>query len=532
MALRSSAVATLRIAQGIPKNRVNSLGFETRQNLLNEISAASKDPAVKAIVITGSDHSSAFSAGADITEFNATGEFKSPSLHDLIETLESVEKPTVAAIKGVALGGGLELALACKYRVAEPGAKLGLPEVHLGIIPGAGGTQRLPRLSSVNFALDAITSGRHFRAPEALKNNVIDGITPEGETLESYASSFALECAKNSVEALQARNLSLVKVAGDASAHDKACEAVKSKLPQPHMGGEAVHGAVDAIKASYDPSTGSFSDCIDTEMNIFLDLLANSAQGRARRHVFFGERVATAPPPGAPKASSPLPNKVGVIGAGTMGRSVKEGVSFACSHGCCRRFSPLSPSHAQLTPPPSHAISGIATCFLRAGYEVTLVDVNPEGLARGEKIIQGNLAQDVKRGRASQEKADQNLSMLKTNTALTGLADAGFVVEAVFENMDLKKKIFKELDGIVSPSTILCTNTSTLDIDEIGAVVKDPSRTMGMHFFSPANVMKLVENVQSKHTSAQTISDVTAHTKKIGKVRSCNLHAGFAHFSH
>ena len=245
--LLSPNVATLRIAQGITNNKVNSLGFQTRQNLLNEIKAASKDPAIKAIIITGSDHSTAFSAGADITEFNATGEFKSPSLHDLIETLESVEKPTVAAIKGVALGGGLELALACKYRVADGNARVGLPEVHLGIIPGAGGTQRLPRLSSVNFALDAITSGRMIKAPEALKNKVIDGITPAGETLESYASSFALESASNSPEALQARNLSLAKVSGDVSAHDEACEAVKSKLPQPHMGGEAVHGGEDTM---------------------------------------------------------------------------------------------------------------------------------------------------------------------------------------------------------------------------------------------------------------------------------------------
>jgi len=470
----------LKIAQGIDKNRVNSLGYETRKNLLNEINAANADPSVKAIVIAGSDHSSAFSAGADITEFNASGEFQSPSLHDLIETLESVQKPTVAAIKGVALGGGLELALACKYRVADPRAKVGLPEVHLGIIPGAGGTQRLPRLSSVKFALDTITSGRMIKAKEALDNNVLDGIAPDGQSVEEFASSFALSSASNSAEDLAARNLSTRSVSGDTSTNDAMCDAVKEKLPQPHMGGEAVHGAVDAIKASYE-SGKSFEECIETEMSIFMDLLANSAQGRARRHAFFAERVATGLPHGAPKPTSPLPNKVGVIGAGTMG-------------------------------------AGIATCFLRAGYDVTLVDVNAEGLARGEKIVQANLSQDVKRGRATQERADKNLSMMKTDTSLTGLSEVDMVVEAVFENMDLKKKIFKELDGIVAPHTILCTNTSTLDIDEIGGVVKDSSRTMGMHFFSPANVMKLVENVHSKHTSEQTISDVTAHTKKIGKI--------------
>ncbi|GMH51981.1 hypothetical protein TL16_g01131 [Triparma laevis f. inornata] len=477
---RLMSTRVLKIAQGIDKNRVNSLGYETRKNLLNEINAANADPSVKAIVIAGSDHSSAFSAGADITEFNASGEFQSPSLHDLIETLESVQKPTVAAIKGVALGGGLELALACKYRVSDPRAKVGLPEVLLGIIPGAGGTQRLPRLSSVKFALDTITSGRMIKAKEAFDNNVLDGIAPDGQSVEEFASSFALSSASNSAEDLAARNLSTRSVSGDTSTNDAMCDAAKEKLPQPHMGGEAVHGAVDAIKASYE-SGKSFEECIETEMSIFMDLLANSAQGRARRHAFFAERIATGLPRGAPKPTSPLPNKVGVIGAGTMG-------------------------------------AGIATCFLRAGYDVTLVDVNAEGLARGEKIVQVNLSQDVKRGRATQERADKNLSMMKTDTSLTGLSEVDMVVEAVFENMDLKKKIFKELDGIVAPHTILCTNTSTLDIDEIGGVVKDSSRTMGMHFFSPANVMKLVENVHSKHTSEQTISDVTAHTKKIGKI--------------
>ena len=245
------------------------------------------------------------------------------------------------------------------------------------------------------------------------------------------------------------------------------------------MGGEAVHGCVNAVANSFRLPT--FTEGAEAETDIFLDLLANSQQGRARRHGFFAERFATAPPPGGPRATSPLGNNVGVIGAGTMG-------------------------------------SGIATCFLRAGYNVTLVDASDEGLARGEKILSRNIETDVKKGRASPEKAAKQMANFTTSTSLSSLASSDMIVEAVFENMEIKKKIFAELDKVVSPACIMATNTSTLDIDEIADATSDPSRIMGMHFFSPANVMKLVENIKGKSTSPQTIADVTAYTKKIGKV--------------
>jgi 3-hydroxyacyl-CoA dehydrogenase len=432
------------------------------------------DSGATALVIQGQNNT--FSAGADITEFAGGGASSSPSLHDLINKLESLPIPTVAAISGVALGGGLELSLSCKYRVSSPTSRFGLPEVHLGIIPGAGGTQRLPRLTNVAFAVNAITSGRMIHVAEASKVGLIDGVADSDsvEDLTSFAVQFAESKMKESRDVLDGRNLSSRVAVADEEAIAKAV----NKLPTPEMGGEAVHGAVAAIADSFRLST--MSEGLESETNIFLDLLANSSQGRARRHAFFAERFATSPPKGAPKSTSPLGQNVGVIGAGTMG-------------------------------------SGIATCFLRAGFNVTLVDVNPDGLARGEKILKKNIETDVAKGRASEAKAAKQLSNFNTSTSLEDLKDTNMIVEAVFESLDLKKKIFKELDGIVSPSCIIATNTSTLDIDEI-AKMTDPTRVMGMHFFSPANVMKLVENIKGAETSPQTISDVTAYSKKIGKV--------------
>ncbi|GMI37735.1 hypothetical protein TeGR_g9661 [Tetraparma gracilis] len=473
--LRRMSTHVVTIGKSVPKNKVNSLGLATRQCLASQLDAAVAANATS-IVLHGQNGT--FSAGADITEFASGGSAASPSLHELIGKIEALPVPTVAAIEGVALGGGLELALSCKYRVGKATARVGLPEVHLGIVPGAGGTQRLPRLAGVPFALQAITSGRMIKAEEAGEHGVLDGIAGKGEDVVEAAKQLA--SSKEGSDELPLRNLSLnmLASASNKADDDAAVAKAKSRLPAPNMGGEAVHGAVDAIAASY---ASDFDAGMETEMNIFMELLANSAQGRARRHAFFAERFSTAPPPGAPPATKPLGNKVGVIGAGTMG-------------------------------------SGIATCFLRAGYNVTLVDVTEAGLARGDKILRKNIETDVKKGRSSEEKANSQLSNFSTSLTMDALKDADLVVEAAFESMDIKKKIFKELDGIVSPSCILATNTSTLDIDEIGSVVSNSDRTMGMHFFSPANVMKLVENVKGSATSPQTISDITAHSKKIGKV--------------
>ena len=326
-----SSIATIRIAEGQPSNRVNSLGLQTRKSLLKDLAKASSDPNVKAIIITNSTHSPSFCAGADIKEFSdSKAAPASPSLHDVLDDLENMKKPTIAAIQGVALGGGLELALACHYRVAVGNAKVGLPEVKLGIIPGAGGTQRLPRVANVPFALDVITSGRMVKAEEALGVNLLDGICPKDVTLEIYANTFANDLiASSTAESLKARNLSLVSVGGDIEENKLACDAIRKNLPKKHMGGEAVHGAVDAVVRSF--TADSFEQGMQDEVNIFLDLLTNSTQGAARRHVFFAERSSTAVPKGSPKIAK-LGSKIGVIGAGTMG-------------------------------------SGIATCFLRAGYD-------------------------------------------------------------------------------------------------------------------------------------------------------------------
>ena len=402
-AASSRLMSTVHIQIGLstPKNKVNSLGLETRKCLMSQIDKAVAGDAT-ALVLSGAK---TFSAGADIAEFAAGGSGASPSLHDLIDRIEGLDIPTVAAISGVALGGGLELALSCKYRVAQSAARVGLPEVHLGIIPGAGGTQRMPRAAGVQFALGAITTGRMIGAKEALDNDLLDGISDgEGEDFLAFSTSFADEKKAEKPEVLACRNLSKAVCIPD----EDAIAFAKKKLPPLHMGGEAAHGCVDAVAAAFMHPTAArlstFQEGSDREAEIFLDLLKNSSQGRARRHGFFAERFATSPPPGAPPATSPLGNTVGVIGAGTMG-------------------------------------SGIATCFLRAGYTVTLVDVDPEGLARGEKTLARNIETDVKKGRASEEKAGKQMASFKGSTTLESLKDCDMIVEAVFESLELKKKV-------------------------------------------------------------------------------------------
>ena len=449
---------------------VNALGFALRSQLIDALGEAETDPATKAIVLIGAGRG--FSGGADITEFSKPP--REPSLHALIETIETTSKPVVAALHGMTLGGGLETALGCHYRLAVPSAKVGLPEVKLGILPGAGGTQRLPRLIGPEAALEMITSGAPVGAKAALAQGLIDAIVDETD-LRAGAIAFAQSIVTDGAKLRRVRDLD-EKVAAAKGKPEIFTDFAKANARK-FRGFEAPAECIAAIKGAVDMP---FDQGLENERRLFMTLVA-SKQSAAQRHAFFAERQA-AKVDDVPDTTETLPiRSVGIIGAGTMG-------------------------------------GGIAMNFLNAGIPVTMVEMKAEALERGLKIIQKNYEATAKKGRLKPEDVVTRMGLLTGVLDLQKLADCDLIIEAVFELMEVKKDIFAKLDGIAKPGAILASNTSYLDINEIAAATSRPASVLGMHFFSPANVMRLLEVVRGDRTAKPVIATAMKLAKTIGKV--------------
>ena len=446
---------------------VNALSFNVRDGLAGGMTAALADPGAKAIVIICEGRT--FIAGADITEFG--GPQRGASLYDVQEAMESSAKPVVAAIHGTALGGGLEVALCAHYRVAVPSARCGLPEVNLGLLPGAGGTQRLPRIAGPEKALEMMTSGQHVPAKDCLAMGLVDEIVPEGE-LRAGAVAFAHKIAAEGKPLKKVRD-SNEKVEA-ARGHPEIFADFRKANARRFRGFLAPEYNIRCVEAAVNQP---FEEGLKTERKLFGELMSGS-QSAAQRYAFFAERQA-AKIPDVPDDTPTIPvNKVGVIGGGTMG-------------------------------------GGIAMNFMNAGIPVTMIEVKQEALDRGIATVRRN----YERSRtAKPEETEARMSRLTGALDLAALADCDLVIEAVFERMDIKKDIFARLDAICKPGAILATNTSGLNIDEIASVTKRPEAVIGLHFFSPANVMKLLEIVRADHTSKEVIATSMKLARKIGKI--------------
>jgi 3-hydroxyacyl-CoA dehydrogenase len=448
---------------------VNGLGASVRSALMSELENALADRSVAAIVLTGKGKM--FSAGADIREFGKEPPAGTPSLPDVIDAVERSEKPVVAAIHGVAAGGGLELALGCHARLASHDARLGLPEVTLGIIPGAGGTQRLPRLIGVRAALELILEGKLVPAKEALALGIVEAV-PGGD-LDNLIGA-AIERARSLARSSEPlRRASAGKVEDDAAAFSAAEKSAAAKS----RGFEAPFAAIEAVKAAVALSA---PEGFAREREIFRKLL-NSDQARAQRHVFFAEREAAKIPDVPSETPSRDVAAAGVVGCGTMG-------------------------------------GGIAMCFANAGIPVVVVESEAAALERGLEKIRGLYEASFSKGRLSREELDRRTGLLSGTTDFSRLANADIVVEAVFEEMEVKKDVFRKLDRICKEGAILATNTSSLDVNEIASSTGRPGSVMGTHFFSPANVMRLMENVRGERTSKETIASVFRLSKRLDKV--------------
>ncbi len=446
---------------------VNALSWGVRDGLALGMAAALADAGAKAVVIICEGRT--FIAGADITEFG--GPQKGASLFEVQDAMEGSSKPVVAAIHGTALGGGLEVALCAHYRVAVPSARCGLPEVNLGLLPGAGGTQRLPRIVGPERALEMMTSGQHVPAKECLAMGLVDEIVEEGKLREG-AVAFAHKIAA------EGRPLKKVRESNDkveaARGHPEIFANFRKANARRFRGFLAPEYNIRCIEAAVNQP---FEEGLKTERKLFGELMSGS-QSAAQRYAFFAERQANKIPD-VPDDTPTIPvNKVGIIGAGTMG-------------------------------------GGIAMNFLNVGIPVTIVEVKQEALDRGLKVVRGN----YERSRtAKPEETEARMSRLSGSLDMSALADCDLVIEAVFERMDIKKDIFAKLDAICKPGAILATNTSGLNIDEIASATKRPEAVIGLHFFSPANVMKLLEVVRADHTSKEVIATSMKLARKIGKI--------------
>ncbi len=446
---------------------VNALGAAVRQGLADAMTIAASDDSIKAVVIVG--HGKTFFAGADITEFGKPP--VEPGLPEVVDLIEACTKPVVAAIHGTALGGGLEVALGCHYRVAVASAKVGLPEVKLGLLPGAGGTQRLPRVIGVEAALPMIVSGDPISAKKAQGLGLIDRIVGEG-SLEADAIAFAREVAGRSEHPVSRKRTD--KISGtDPGVFDRFRQENARRL----KGFEAPEACIQAVQAAVDLS---FPEGVKKERELFIRLVSGT-QSAALRHNFFAQRAA-AKIDDLPKDTELLPiGKVGILGAGTMG-------------------------------------GGIAMNFLSAGIEVVMVEREQAPLDRGVGVIRKNYENTAKRGRLTGEQVEAAMGKLTPTLSYDDLADCDLVIEAVFENMDVKKEVFGRLDGIVKQGAILASNTSYLNIDEIAGATKRPEAVLGLHFFSPANVMRLLEIVRGAKTAPAVLATAMALAKKVGKI--------------
>src|SRR5271166_5057214 len=449
---------------------VNALSQSVRDGLKRGVEAAAANEAVKAIVIICAGRT--FIAGADITEFGKPP--SPPYLPHVLDTIENASKPVVAALHGTALGGGFEVALTAHYRIAVPSAKCGLPEIKLGLIPGAGGTQRLPRLIGVEKTLDVILSGTPFDAREAKEWGVVDELGEEGKLHES-ALAFArrLIAEKAPLKKVRDRSDKLEPARG----HPEIFEAIRKANARKFRGFEAWEKAIESVGNAVDLP---FDEGVPKERQMFMALLGTT-QSKAQRYVFFAERQTAKVADIGPDVPTKPIRSVGVIGAGTMG-------------------------------------GGIAMNFLSAGIPVRIVETSKEALDRGVSIMRRNYENTARKGRLTVAEVEERMGRLAPSLDFGALADTDLVIEAVFENMDLKKTVFERLDGIAKPGAILASNTSYLDIDEIAAKTKRPGDVLGMHFFSPANVMRLLEIVRGAKTSKSVLATIAQLAPKIGKV--------------
>ena len=448
---------------------VNGLGYDTRRGIADGIERAAADPAVKAVVLTGAGK--AFSGGADIREFGSPKAIAEPNLLSLIRLVETCAKPVIAAVHSVCMGGGLELSLGCHYRVAAPGTNVALPEVKIGLVPGAGGTQRLPRVLGAETALNMIVSGEPVKSEllaslpgQRLFDRIIEG------DLLAGALKFAEEVA-------DVRPLKLVR-------------DMKVSHPHPDAFFQFARNTVKGMSKNF-PAPARCVDCVEQSLKLkfdegmlyereaFLGLMV-TPECKALRHAFFAERAASKIPDVPEDTPTRRIDKVAVIGAGTMG-------------------------------------GGISMNFLNAGVPVIILEMKQEALDRGVATIRKNYEAQVKKGKLKADKYEQRMALLSTTLSYDDIKDADLVIEAVFEEMGVKEKVFKTLDEVMKPGAILASNTSTLDVDKIAAFTKRPQDVIGTHFFSPANVMKLLEVVRGKATAKDVLATVMGIAKKIRK---------------
>ncbi|MFZ2388844.1 MAG: 3-hydroxyacyl-CoA dehydrogenase NAD-binding domain-containing protein [Polaromonas sp.] len=450
---------------------VNGLGYATRLSITDNLQKANADSAVKSIVITGA--AKVFSGGADIKEFGTPKAVQEPNLLSVILAIENSSKPVVAAIHSVCMGGGLELALGCHYRIAAPGCNVALPEVKLGLIPGAGGTQRLPRALGVEVALNMIVSGEPVKSEMLAQvpgQKLFDKMVSSPESLAEEAIAFAQSIADIRPLPL-VRNLPCKHPNGDAYFQfaRNMVKGMSKNFPAPLK-------CVDAVELA---TKQKFDEGMRSEREIFINLML-TPESRALRHIFAAERAASKipdVPQDTPKCDI---KSIAVIGAGTMG-------------------------------------GGIAMNFLNAGIPVKMLEMKQEALDRGIATIRKNYESQVKKGKLKQDKYEQRMSLLSSTLSYDELKDADMVIEAVFEEMGVKEKVFRELDRVMKPGAILASNTSTLDLNKIASFTKRPEDVVGLHFFSPANIMKLLEVVRGEKTAKEVMATVMAVAKQIRK---------------
>lgn len=452
---------------------LNALGYETRRAFATDVHKAASDDQIKAIVVIGGGRG--FCAGADIGEFDSPESLREPNLMTLISLLESSSKPVVAAVHGVCLGGGLELALGCHYRVFAPGALVGLPEVKLGLIPGAGGTQRLPRVLDVESALNMIVSGEPIKSEQLAAlpgQKLVDKLSVSTESLLNEAVDYARD------------------VASDCPAHLPHVRDLKSKHPEGATffpfaknsvgaASKSLPAPLECVGAVEDSTTLSFEDGLAAERRRFT-YLQSTPQSQSLRHLFLAERAASKVAD-MPQGTVPRPiGSAGIVGAGMMG-------------------------------------TGIAMAFLNSGIPVTLLETAREALDKGVATIDATYAAQVKKGKLSATKHQERMTILKPTLAYEDFAHCDIVVEAAYEEISVKEKVFRELDRVAKPGAIFATNTSTLDVNQIASFTSRPSDVVGLHFFSPANVMKLLEVVRGAATSHAVLATSLALAKTIRK---------------
>ncbi len=447
---------------------VNALSQAVRAGILAQVKSAADDPAIEAIIIMCAGRT--FIAGADIKEFGKPP--LDPSLPSVLSALSETPKLLIAAIHGTALGGGFELALSCHYRCALPSAKVGLPEVNLGILPGAGGTQRLPRLIGVEPALDMIITGKPISAAKAVSLGVIDQVI-DGDDLAAGAIAYARGLIASDAKPRRIGDMEIDK----ASVPEGFFADYRAKIAKTRRGFFSPPKIIDAVEAAVNLS---FDEGLKVERALFQECVVTT-ESKAQRYVFFAERQAGVIPD-IPKDTPVRPlKKAGIVGAGTMG-------------------------------------GGIAMNFANAGIPITIVETSREALDRGLGVIAKNYQATVARGKMGEGEAEKRIGLITGSLDYADLSDADLVIEAVFENMDVKKQVFGTLDQVCKAGAILASNTSTLDVDEIAAATGRPQDVIGLHFFSPANVMRLLEVVRGRDTAKDVVATTMKMARKIGKV--------------